>query len=102
MQGHTILKIDGNNVNLGGLVIDKLYFKDEHDKKFMSVERRIVAATTCYDIYNNDGKCVAKIDREMFSITPSYKFYYEGDMNPFPDYYAEGSFLDRTYTFKAG
>ena len=31
-----------------------------------------------------------------------YKFYYEGDMNPFADFEAEGSFLDRTYTFKAG
>ena len=31
-----------------------------------------------------------------------YKFYYEGDANPFADFEAEGSFTDRTYTFKAG
>ena len=30
------------------------------------------------------------------------RFYYEGDANPFGDFYAEGSFSDRTYTFKAG
>ena len=30
------------------------------------------------------------------------QFYYEGDMNPFADWHAEGSFLDRAYTFKAG
>ena len=28
--------------------------------------------------------------------------YYEGDANPFGDFYAEGSFTDRTYTFKSG
>ena len=31
-----------------------------------------------------------------------YRFYYEGDLNPFADFEAEGSFADRTYTFKAG
>ena len=30
------------------------------------------------------------------------RFYYEGDLNPFPDYTAEGSFSERQYTFKSG
>lgn len=37
-----------------------------------------------------------------FAPRSEYKFYYEGDANPFPDFEAEGSFTDRTYTFKAG
>ena len=102
IAGNVVIMIDGDNINLAGLVIDKLNFKDSKGSKFMSVERRLLAATTCYDIYDNGGKCVAKIDRELFSLTPSYKFYYENDMNPFPDYRAEGSFSDRQYTFKAG
>merc|ERR1712060_949599 len=94
--------IDGGNINLGGWVVDKLAFKDATGAKFCSVERRILAATTCYDIYNPDGECVAKVDRELFSATPVYKFFYEGDMNPFPDFRAEGSIADRTYTYKNG
>ena len=102
IAGGVVLKIDGANVKIGGVVIDKLGFKDNKGAKFMSVERRILATTTCYDIYNNNGEVVAKIDRELFALTPTYKFFYEGDSNPFPDYYAEGSFSDRQYTFKSG
>lgn len=102
VAGNKVIEIDGGNINIGGWVLDKLAFKDAHGNKFCSVERRIVAATTCYDIYNTKGTCIAKIDREMITLTPKYKFYYEGDLNPFPDYYAEGSFLDRIYTFKSG
>ncbi|KAL1511312.1 hypothetical protein AB1Y20_006117 [Prymnesium parvum] len=101
-EGNTVLRVEGANVNLGGFVIDKLGFKDSAGNKFMSVERRILAATTCYDIYNPSGECVAKVDREMFSATPVYKFFYEGDANPFPDFKAEGSFSSRMYTFYAG
>ena len=60
-------------VNIGGLVVDKLYFKDHEGAEFCSVERRIIAATTCYDIYR-DGECIAKVDRELFSATPQYKY----------------------------
>ena len=28
----------------------------------------------------------------MFALTPKYKFFYEGDMNPFPDWTAEGTY----------
>ena len=35
-------------------------------------------------------------------LAPQYKFYYEGDANPFADLTAEGSFTDRRYTFKNG
>ena len=44
-----------------------------------SVERRAIATTTCYDVYR-EGECIAKIEREMFAVTPKYKFFYEGDM----------------------
>eukprot|EP00746_Dinoflagellata_sp_MGD_P087842 gnl/MRDRNA2_/MRDRNA2_34811_c0_seq2.p1 gnl/MRDRNA2_/MRDRNA2_34811_c0~~gnl/MRDRNA2_/MRDRNA2_34811_c0_seq2.p1 ORF type:complete len:249 (+),score=64.59 gnl/MRDRNA2_/MRDRNA2_34811_c0_seq2:52-798(+) len=102
IMGEDILQIEGRNINLGGLVIDKLYFKDSSGQVFMSVERRIVAASTCYDIYSPDGKqLLAKVEREWLSATPKYKFYYEGDANPFADFEAEGNFLERTYFFKA-
>ena len=99
--GAEVIQVAGGNVNLGGVVVDKMYFKDARGAQFCSVERRILATTTCYDIYV-DGACVAKIDREMFSAAPEYKFYYEGDLNPFPDFKAEGSFSARKYTFKNG
>ena len=102
MLSQEVLQIEGFNVNVGGMVVDKLGFKDSSGTKFCSVERRIVAASTCYDIYSADGKdLVAKIEREWLSMTPKYQFYYEGDDNPFGDFYAEGSFGDRTYTFKS-
>lgn len=72
-------------------MIDKLGMKDADGQQFCSVERRIVAATTCYDIYNNEGECVAKVDRELFSATPVYKFFIEGDINPFPDWKVRSS-----------
>jgi uncharacterized protein YxjI len=109
--------------------VDKLGFKDAEGTKFCSVERRIIAASTSYDIYSADGKqLVAKIEREWLSLTPKYQcarpswssnprrsaslrahqpcwpactaVYYEGDDNPFGDFFAEGSFADRLYTFK--
>lgn len=100
--GDTVINIVGRNINIAGKVVDKLEFQDSAGSKFASVERRILATTTCYDIYNNGGECVAKIDREMFSATPEYKFFYEGDLNPFPDFKAAGSFSERRYTFKNG
>lgn len=103
VAGDEVVQIEGANVNLGGMVVDKLGFKDASGTKFCSVERRIVAASTCYDIYSADGsECIAKIEREWLSMTPKYQFYYEGDANPFGDFYAEGSFADKQYTFKAG
>ena len=103
LSGNTVINIEGGNINLGGVVIDKLGFKDASGAKFCSVERRIVAASTCYDIYSGDGKeLLCKVEREWLSMTPKYQFYYEGDDNPFGDFYAEGSFSDRKYTFTAG
>ena len=103
LEGNEIITIDGGNVNLGGWVLDKLAFKDTATgKKAFSVERRALAASTCYDLYSPDGELLAKVEREWLSATPKYKFYYEGDMNPFADFEAEGSFFDRAYTFKAG
>mmetsp|Transcript_31062 Transcript_31062/g.51552 ORF Transcript_31062/g.51552 Transcript_31062/m.51552 type:complete len:122 (-) Transcript_31062:194-559(-) len=68
---------------------------------FFSVERRIIALTTCYDLYRN-GECIAKVERELISVTPKYKFFYEGDLNPFPDFEAEGSFSERRYAIRNG
>ena len=104
LEGNEIITIDGGNINLGGFVLDKLAFKETATgKKFCSVERRAIAASTCYDIYSADGgTLLAKVERQWMTATPKYSFYYEGDANPFADFEAEGSFLDRTYTFKAG
>jgi len=100
VAGEEVISVEGFNVNIGGMVIDKLAMKDESGRKFCSVERRMVAASTCYDIYR-DGELIAKIEREWLSLTPKYQWYYEGDDNPFGDFFAEGSFSDRMYTFKS-
>ena len=72
--GDEVIKIEGANVNIGGMVIDKLGFKDAAGRKFCSVERRVVAASTCYDIYSADGKeLLCKIEREWLSMTPKYQ-----------------------------
>lgn len=94
--------MQGFNINLGGFVLDKLGFNDARGEKFCSVERRALAASTCYDVYDTRGQLLAKVEREWLSATPKYSFYYEGDLNPFADWHAEGSFLDRAYTFYAG
>ena len=74
VTGGVVMQIEGGNINLGGMVIDKLGFKDASGTKFCSVERRIIAASTCYDIYSPDGKeCIAKVEREWLSMTPKYK-----------------------------
>ena len=38
--------------------------------QMFSVERRAVAATTSYDVYDESGGYVAKIERELLSLTP--------------------------------
>ena len=74
IAGDEVIKIEGANINIGGMVVDKLGFKDSAGVKFCSVERRIVAASTCYDIYSADGKeLVAKVEREWLSVTPKYQ-----------------------------
>jgi uncharacterized protein YxjI len=100
-SGKEVIQINGANINVAGMVLDKLYFKSSAGVEFCSVERRMLATTTCYDIYQN-GECVCKVDREMFAASPTYKFFYEGDMNPFPDFTATGAFSERKYTFKNG
>ena len=100
-SGKEVIQINGANINVAGMVLDKLYFKSSAGVEFCSVERRMLATTTCYDIYQN-GECVCKVDREMFAVSPTYKFFYEGDMNPFPDFTATGAFSERKYTFKNG
>ena len=46
-----VMEIDGKNVNIGGYVLDKLFFKDcESGEVAFSVERRAIAASTCYDV----------------------------------------------------
>ena len=103
IHGDEVISVEGGNINLGGWVIDKLGFKDSRGEKFCSVERRMVALSTCYDVYNAKGDtCVAKIERVLLSAAPKYNFFYEGDLNPFPDFIAEGSFSQRKYTFKNG
>ena len=62
LEGNEIITIDGGNINLGGFVLDKLAFKETATgKKFCSVERRAIAASTCYDIYSADGGTLISI-----------------------------------------
>ena len=70
----------GGNINLGGFVLDKLAFKETSTgQKFCSVERRALAASTCYDIYSPKGELLAKVEREWLSATPKYA---DGDPTP--------------------
>lgn len=99
-SGREVITISGANLNIGGAVLDKLYFKptDSAAGEEFSVERRIVAASTCYDLYR-DGRCIARIERELFSLSPCYKFVYEQGERPSCTLKASGSFSQRKYTF---
>ncbi|KAJ1634204.1 tubby C-terminal-like domain-containing protein [Pavlovales sp. CCMP2436] len=103
-SGQEVLSIAGFNVNLGVLVIDKLGMRDPSGNQFASIERRIVAASTSYDIYH-DEKLLGKIERKLFSFTPEYSFYYDADANAngrAGTLTAAGSFTERRYTVKNG
>jgi len=84
---------------IGGLILDKMVIKDSKDNSFVaSVERRALALATAYDIYDNKGKCVCKVEREVLpTLTPTFKFFYEEENNSKPFYKAVGSFSDRNY-----
>ena len=48
----------------GGLVLDKLVLRDAPSKAFVvSVERRLVSPNLCYDLYDEGGGFVGKIER---------------------------------------
>ena len=71
LDGTEIIAIDGGNINLGGWVLDKLAFKETATgEKFCSVERRALAASTCYDIYSPSGELLAKVERQWLTATP--------------------------------
>ena len=55
---------------------------------------------TTYDIYLK-GDCIAKIEKDIVSLTPSYKFFYEAENNGNPCYRATGSFSQRKYDIYA-
>jgi uncharacterized protein YxjI len=76
VAGREVITVEGANINLGGFVLDKLGMKDAAGKKFCSVERRAVAASTSYDIYDLKGELIAKVERELVSATPKYNCAY--------------------------
>jgi len=83
---------------LGGFVLDKLELRGAGSRKLCgSIERRAVAVTTAYDVYDEGGSCIAKIERDIVSLTPSYKFFYEAENDGNPKYRATGSFSERRY-----
>ena len=84
---------------VGGFVLDKMELKAD-GKLCGSIERRAVAMATAYDIYLK-GECIAKIEKDIVSLTPSYKFFYEAENNGNPCYRATGSFSQRKYDIYA-
>ena len=84
---------------VGGFVLDKMELK-AGGKLCGSIERRAVAMATAYDIYLK-GDCIAKIEKDIVSLTPSYKFFYEAENNGNPCYRATGSFSQRKYDIYA-
>lgn len=50
--------------------------------QMFSVERRAVAATTSYDVYDGSGGYVAKIERELLSLTPQVDTATHGASGP--------------------
>lgn len=62
IEGNEVMIIDGGNINLGGWVLDKLAFKDAEGKKFCSVERRAIAASTCECLRSDCRHCNRHLD----------------------------------------
>ena len=84
---------------VGGFVLDKMELKAS-GKLCGSIERRAVAMATAYDIYLK-GDCIAKIEKDIVSLPPSYKFFYEAENHGNPCYRATGSFSQRKYDIYA-
>ena len=78
-DGAVAFSVVGSNkvpFGVGGVILDKMVVKDRGGDAVCSVERRALAVKTAYDVYR-DGKCVAKIERDVFSITrKSFLFIY--------------------------
>ena len=102
--GQPAFDVVGSNkvpFGLGGFVLDKLELRVAGARKICaSIERRAVALATAYDVYL-DGECIAKIERDVVSLTPSYKFFYEAENDGNPCYRASGSFSERRYDIYA-
>lgn len=84
---------------VGGFILDKMELKAD-GRLCGSIERRAVAMATAYDIYLK-GDCIAKVEKDIVSLTPSYKFFYEQENNGNPCYRASGSFSERKYDIYA-
>ena len=104
-EGTPAFDVVGSNkvpFGLGGFVLDKLELRTAGSRELCgSIERRAVALATAYDVYDRKGECVAKIERDVVSLTPSYKFFYEAENNGNPCYRATGSFSERRYDIYA-
>ena len=60
-------------------------------------KRRLVSPNLCYDLYDEGGKFVGKIERNPFQpMRKEYCFCYGNDVY----YKALGNFIERRYTFK--
>ena len=81
----------------GDLRSTVLYNRNASDLTFRFLFSSSRSLNLCYDLYNETGKYVGKIERNPFqSMRREYCFWYGSDVF----FRALGNFIDRRYTFK--
>lgn len=99
-SGSKVFEIVGTNkvpFGVGGVVLDKLSLRNKAGKELCTIERRLAALATAYDVYDVKGDLVCKVERDIVSLTPTYKFFYEAENNGTPCYKATGTFWERKF-----
>jgi uncharacterized protein YxjI len=107
--GGVVLRLGGLQ-KIPGANLDSITFKTPSGDEIVSVERRLLAMTTCYDIYERRrgdprrGEKVAQVEKQLLAFTPTFVYtsFKDGKKSEEEDSLrAEGSFSARRYAVKS-
>jgi len=100
--GQLMLKIGGGNrIPIQGMPVwDKLSVSSGSGAPIMTLDREMIAMTPTYDVYRPNGEKFGKVSKAMMAFSETFEFFLEGDGGG-AVLKAEGSFNERTYTFKS-
>lgn len=102
LGGQRFSRVRGAMLHLPGK--DKMSVWSKDNRKVAVMDRKLVAVTPTYDIYDGNNQKIGWLEKEVVALTDSFSFYTEGSgVGPFkipPAFRISGDFIDRKFVMK--
>mmetsp|Transcript_9127 Transcript_9127/g.11786 ORF Transcript_9127/g.11786 Transcript_9127/m.11786 type:complete len:303 (+) Transcript_9127:321-1229(+) len=103
LGGQRFSRVRGAMLHLPGK--DKMSVWSKDNRKVAVMDRKLVAVTPTYDIYDGNNQKIGWLEKEVIALTDSFSFYTEGSgVGPFkipPAFRISGDFIDRKFVMKS-